>query len=140
MKKQTKIYFAASIRGGRSDAPLYADLISYLQTYASVLTEHIGDVHLEEFGEKQLTDKQIHDRDLQWLMESDLVFAEVTTPSLGVGYEIGRAIEKGKRVVALFRTTKGKRVSAMIAGNNQIELYEYKNLEQAKGIIDQLLG
>jgi hypothetical protein len=46
-----KIYFAGSIRGGREDKNLYLQLIHHLSQYGQVLTEHIGDVDLTEFGE-----------------------------------------------------------------------------------------
>ena len=42
MSAEKKFYFAGSIRGGREDAELYRDLISYLQNFGKVLTEHIG--------------------------------------------------------------------------------------------------
>jgi len=35
------------------------------------------------------------------------VVAEVTIPSLGVGYEIGRAVALGKRVLCLYRARDG---------------------------------
>ena len=41
-----KIYFAGSIRGGRGDAEIYAQIIEFLQGYGEVLTEHIGDTSL----------------------------------------------------------------------------------------------
>ena len=86
-----KIYFAGSIRGGRDDAKIYSQIIEFLQEYGQVLTEHIGKINLNTKGESTLSDKQIHDRDMKWLLDSDLMVAEVTNPSLGVGYEIGRA-------------------------------------------------
>ena len=54
-------------------------------------------------GESALSDKQIHDRDMKWLLESDLIVAEVTNPSLGVGYEIGRAIGYEKNYLPIQR-------------------------------------
>ncbi len=42
MEREPKIYFAASIRGGRDDVELYRELIDYMQTFGKVLTEHIG--------------------------------------------------------------------------------------------------
>ena len=84
-----KIYFAGSIRGGRDDAEIYSQIIEFLQGYGEVLTEHVGKKDLNAMGESTLSDKQIHDRDMKWLLESDLMVAEVTNPSLGVGYEIG---------------------------------------------------
>ena len=59
-----------------------------------MLTEHIGDAALSELGEVG-DDKKIHDRDLAWLIEADYLVAEVTTPSLGVGYEsAGAGLER----------------------------------------------
>ncbi len=92
------IYFAGSIRGGRDDVDLYLEIINYLKNFGEVLTEHIGNASLTSFGENQTTDESIHDRDMDWLLKSDIIIAEVTNPSLGVGYEIGRAIEKGKKL------------------------------------------
>ena len=93
-----KIYFAGSIRGGRGNAEIYAQIIDFLQGFGEVLTEHVGQGNLDAMGESTLSDNEIHDRDLKWLAESDIMVAEVTNPSLGVGYEIGRAIEAGKLI------------------------------------------
>ena len=92
-----KIYFSGSIRGGRDDSEIYHQIITYLKKFGEVLTEHIGDSSLDSFGEKS-DDISIHNKDMEFLMACDLVVAEVTNPSLGVGYEIGRAIENNKKV------------------------------------------
>ena len=131
-----KIYFAGSIRGGRDDADLYKQIINHLELFGEVLTEHIGDKNLEVSGEDTMNDAYIHNRDLEWILQSDIVVAEVTTPSLGVGYEIGRAIENKKRVLCLYRSNSGKRLSAMIAGSPDIAVEEYKTIIDAKDIID----
>ncbi len=131
-----KIYFAGSIRGGRSDAGLYRDLIGHLQQHGEVLTEHIGAKDTSELGEPGLSDKQIHDRDMGWVLASDVMVAEVTVPSLGVGYEIGRAIENGKKVLCLYRDRPETRLSAMIAGCAPILTAQYETLEDAKKILD----
>lgn len=130
-----KIYFAGSIRGGREDAALYHELIEYLKTWGEVLTEHIGDQHLTDGGDDDPTDRFIHDRDLEWLLSSDVVVAEVTTASMGVGYEIGRAVAAGKKVLCLFRPGSGKSLSAMIAGCPEIKLLQYKDPKDAKKMI-----
>eukprot|EP00050_Salpingoeca_kvevrii_P000757 m.155205 g.155205 ORF g.155205 m.155205 type:complete len:177 (+) comp10202_c0_seq7:2039-2569(+) len=139
-----KIYFAGSIRGGRDDAALYMDLIRELQRYGEVLTEHVGNDALLASGEADRTDKWIHDRDLAWLTESDVVVAEVTQPSLGVGYELGRAVEMKRRVVCLFRPASGRSLSAMIAGavtdDNLFSVHSYQTLEDAVPILRSQLG
>jgi nucleoside 2-deoxyribosyltransferase len=134
-----KIYFAGSIRGGRDDAELYNKIIEYLKQYGDVLTEHVGSKSLNKMGEKHMTSQDIHDRDMVWLLEADIIVAEVTTPSLGVGYEIGRALENGKKILCLFRPSSSKRLSAMVEGAPEIINESYETFDEAKDIIDKYL-
>ena len=131
-----KIYFAGAIRGGRDDAKLYEEIISYLGNIGQVLTEHVGNQNLNKMGEKGGIDTEIYKRDIKWLQSADAVVAEVTTPSLGVGYELGIAEKLKKPVLCLYRPSKGKRLSAMVKGNNQLSLWEYHNLTEAQSCID----
>tara|TARA_Y100000310_G_C20179378_1_gene577396 strand:+ start:198 stop:608 length:411 start_codon:yes stop_codon:yes gene_type:complete len=133
-----KIYFAGSIRGGREDSEIYLKIINHLKQYGEVLTEHVGDKDLKFLGEDGSSDNYIHDRDLGWILQSDILIAEVSKPSLGVGYEIGRAVENGKNVLCLYRTQEGKRLSAMISGCPEITNKYYKNFNGLKKIIDTL--
>ncbi|XP_051936636.1 2'-deoxynucleoside 5'-phosphate N-hydrolase 1 [Hippocampus zosterae] len=110
-----KIYFCASIRGGRADAHLYEHIVKTLGKFGKVLTEHVGDSRLSHTGEES-GDGAIHDRDLDWLRQADAVVAEVTQPSLGVGYELGHAYLMKKRTLCLFRPSSGRELSAMIRG------------------------
>ena len=134
-----KIYFAGSIRGGRDDADLYSQIIEYLGKYGEVLTEHVGNKELALNGEDNLGDEHIHKRDLGWLLESDVMVAEVSTPSLGIGYEIGRGVENEKDILCLYRPQKGRSLSAMIGGCPQVEVVNYKTFEEVKGVIDEFL-
>ena len=132
------IYFADSIRGGRGDQAIYEQIIELLNQHGTVLTEHFGDASLSSAGEA-LDDCDIHDRDLAWLRQSDVLIAEVTTPSLGVGYEIGRAVEWGKRVICFYRPTEGRRLSGMIAGCAGVVVREYSDAAQLPSILKELL-
>lgn len=133
------IYFAGSIRGGRGDGELYGELIAFLSQYGPVLTEHVGnDVLLR--AEKMLSEKEIFARDMGWLSQADVLVAEVTTPSLGVGYELGIAQAMGKRVMCLFRPCPGRDLSAMVAGNNLFRVECYQNIDEACGLIDTFLS
>ena len=127
-----QIYFAGSIRGGREDRDIYLNIIRYLKEYGTVLTEHIGAHEIDSMGEKDVDDKFIHDRDMDWLLRSDLMVAEVTNPSLGVGYEIGRAIENNKKIICLFRINKNHQLSAMIAGAKKLKCINYSSLDDLK--------
>jgi 2'-deoxynucleoside 5'-phosphate N-hydrolase len=134
-----KIYFAGSIRGGREDKALYLEIIRRLSQYGYVLTEHIGDAQLSALGEAA-DDREIHDRDLSWLKESEYVVAEVSRPSLGVGYELGKATEWGKRILCLFRPSSGRALSAMVAGSDGIQVREYQSGAELKEIFDEFFG
>ena len=127
-----KIYFAGAIRGGRQDASTYHAMIAHLQTHAEVLTEHVGNMALSDGGEHDLTDKEIHARDVAWLEECDAVVAEVTTPSLGVGYELGVAEKLGKPILCLFDDSNPDfRLSAMLSGNPKSTIARYGELDEA---------
>jgi nucleoside 2-deoxyribosyltransferase len=119
-----KIYFAASIRGGRADREIYSSIILELQKYGKVLTEHIGDPNISSSGE-EIPDTEIYNRDMAWLREADVVIGEITTPSLGVGYEIGQAESMGKKIFCLYREIDGKKVSAMITGSSGVKVSKY---------------
>ena len=136
-----KIYFAASIRGGRKDQNKYNELIRFLSSKVQVLTEHVGDSSLNQTGEENRSDKEIYQRDLEWLKSADAVIAEVTNPSLGVGYELGIAEKLGKPVLCLFDDADHNRnLSAMISGNHKIKTFHYRDLNQAKVEISNFLN
>lgn len=132
------IYFAGSIRGGRDDQNIYASIIEQLRRYGTVVTEHVGGANVNLGGENA-PDCDIHDRDLDWLRKSDVLVAEVTAPSLGVGYEIGRAVEWGTPVICLYRPSNGKKLSAMIAGCTAVTVYEYARVDELSRVLDRAL-
>jgi len=130
-----KIYFAGSIRGGRDDKESYKKIIDWLRKYGSVLTEHIGLDSLTSDGQTQFSEEKIYNKDTEWIKESDIIFAEVTQVSLGVGYELGFAESLGKRIVCLFNTESGKSLSAMIRGNKNLEVIDYQNINEIPNIL-----
>jgi 2'-deoxynucleoside 5'-phosphate N-hydrolase len=132
-----KIYFAGSVRAGREDAGIYYEIIEHLKKYGEVLTEHIGDPTLSVEDDRGLTDSWIHDRDMEWLLAADVLVAEVTTPSLGVGYEIGRAFENNIPVYCLYASQRVNRLSAMISGNHKLTLSAYGSPEELRTILDR---
>ncbi len=128
------IYFAGSIRGGRDDLDIYLSLIDELKKYGEVFTEHIGKHSITDARE-DLTSEEIYERDMAWLRQADVIVAEVTKPSLGVGYEIAQAEAMSKRILCLHRTLPGARVSAMIGGNPNLDVRTYTNLTDAAELL-----
>ena len=76
------------------------------------------------------------------LRQCSVVVAEVTVPSLGVGYEIGRAVAMGKQVLCLYRPQEGRLLSAMIRGMDNeagLRVFDYSP-DQVDGIFHQFLS
>jgi nucleoside 2-deoxyribosyltransferase len=133
-----KIYFAGAIRGGRENAGIYAQLIDFLGQFGDVLTCHIGDKDVK-INERQFTEQEIHDRDLKWLSESDIIIAEVSTPSLGVGYELGRAVEAGKPILCLYNIHADFELSALISGCKELNVVYYDYLSDTYPVIRKFI-
>ncbi len=109
-----KVYFSCSLTGGRSDALIYAAIVDDLLARGhDVLTAHLARPDVMDL-EDGLEAGEIYRRDVQWIKEADVLIAEVSTPSHGVGYEIALALAEHKPVLCLHR--QGVRVSKMITG------------------------
>ena len=119
-----KVYFAGSIRGGQDDIQLYHDMIAYIKKTDIVLTEHIGDMTRSISEQSRSEDALIYEQDTSWLRECDLVIAECTHPSLGVGYEMAYA-EKFNKPVYIFYQKERTKLSAMLKGDPYFHIDTY---------------
>ena len=133
-----KIYFAGSIRGGRVDADLYRRIIQFVQQTDTVLTEHVGSSNLILNEQGRERDARIYDQDTAWLRQSDLLIAECTCPSLGVGYELAYAEHRGIPCHIFYDKTKAQ-LSAMLTGNPYFHIHPYESEEQIFAVLTQLL-
>ena len=133
-----KIYFACSIRGGRDDADIYAEPVEHIKQKSIVLSEIFADGKLTAQGMNKPSDS-IWKTDTDWVKEADAIIAEVTNPSLGVGYEIALAELLGKPILALYRESVDKKLSAMIDGAPGVKVCRYLELSEATTAIDQFL-
>ncbi len=109
------IYVSCSLTGGRKDQPFVAALVAYLEARGHrVLTAHLA--HPEAMAQDAgLNPQVVFERDTDWLRACEVVVAEVSTPSHGVGFEIAYALERGKPVLCCHRADV--RVSKMLTGN-----------------------
>ena len=129
------IYFAGSIRGGRQDAALYQKIIALINETDRVLPEHVGDLSLS-LTEGQ-GDQSIYEQDTAWLRACDLVIAECTQPSLGVGYELAYAERYGKPVHIFYR--KGENLSAMLTGDAYFRIHPYESEDEIMAQVRSIL-
>ncbi len=133
------VYFACSITGGRQDELVYQRLVAALQEYGhQVPTALLASPEVIPM-EGVATPEEVYARDVAWIKDCDLLLAEVSTPSDGVGYEIGYALSLGKRVLCLHR--QGCKVSKMILGNPhpQLTVRSYSTAKKAVHLLNEYL-
>ncbi|XP_026982632.1 5-hydroxymethyl-dUMP N-hydrolase [Sagmatias obliquidens] len=125
------LYFGGSIPGGREDRELYGRIVSRLRRFGAELTEHLAAADQGAGGEEAAGgDRLIHEQDPAWLQQAE----EVAQPSLGIGYELDRAVARSKPVLCLFRPQSDRMLSATIRGaaeGSQVQVWGYEAAEAA---------
>ncbi|MCA9375507.1 MAG: nucleoside 2-deoxyribosyltransferase [Candidatus Doudnabacteria bacterium] len=129
------IFFAASIRGGRKEQPIYAHLVEELRRYGSVLNEHIAEEHLSLYGETG--EESVHTRELARLTKADVVVAEVTTPSLGVGFLLAHASQQKIPTLCVYKGTHTDLLSEMIQGDPNFTIKTYTTPENLSIVLKE---
>src|SRR5262245_7959754 len=101
-----KVYLACTVRGDRGGVAAARAVANRLQSLGhEVLTTHLLNDHADA-EEAQLTEEAVYRRDIEWLASCDLLVAEASGSTYGVGFEVGyvlgRAAQTGQRVVLLY--------------------------------------
>ena len=133
------IYFSCSITGGREDQSVYREIVDHLLAEGhEVPTAHLASPDLSDL-ETNISPADIYIRDIGWVRACDVLIAEVSTPSHGVGYEIAEAVNRRKPVLCVYQ--ENKRVSKIITGNQEknVEIYAYKSIEDLLEQIENFL-
>jgi len=129
MNQDLKIYFFGSIWGASSDKEIVSGLLTHLKTKGRVLSEYL---FTEEYKTKEQHVRLIHDRNIKWIRESDVMVGDVSAPSLGIGYELREGVIRQEPILCLYKHQDGKKLSAMIDGSPGIIVERYHSLEEAK--------
>ena len=115
------IYLACTVRGDRGAIRTLRALADAVEAMGhTVLTRHLldDDADVQESG---ITERAVFERDLRWLAAADLLIAEASGSSFGVGFEvgyvIGRAAETTQRVLLVYEAARRSVVSRLIVGN-----------------------
>jgi nucleoside 2-deoxyribosyltransferase len=134
-----QVYFAGTIVGDRRHLRVYQSIVEHVQSAGhAVPTAHVAreDVLTEESIH---TPRQVYDRDVAWIRGCDCLVAEVSAPSLGVGYEVCYALGRGKPVLCLHR--RGTALSKMISGCTEpgMSMRDYDDVRDALTQVDVFL-
>lgn len=128
-----KAYFSASVRGKATYGKQYRKIVQTLERLDfSVFSDHILKTDSDGIDKQSLDQVQVVYKSLiTKLKKSDLVIAEVSTPSVAVGHEITEAINLNKPVI-LLHADGGNRamlLEGMADAKVQNISYEDANLE-----------
>jgi len=73
-------------------------------------------------AEGAFSERDVYERDVRWLDSCDVLIADASGSSYGVGFEVGyvlgRSDQTRQRVVLLYRRDRRDQVSRLIAGNS----------------------
>jgi adenylate cyclase class IV len=133
------VYFCGAIRGGRALQPVYAKIVASLHDRGwEVLTRHVASPDVLAAEERAgFAASDIYARDMRWLQDCDLVVAEVSLPSLGVGIELATAQHIGKPIICLCHTEVA--LSALVDGNPGLRVLRYKDAGEALSMLEGAL-
>jgi nucleoside 2-deoxyribosyltransferase len=116
-----RIYLACTVRGERGAVAALRSLAAALEGQGhTILTKHLlaDDV---EGAESRLAEREVYERDVEWLESADLLIADASGSSFGVGFEVGyvlgRSDRTNQRVLLLYRTDRRPHISRLISGN-----------------------
>jgi len=133
------IYCAGPIRGDVTYQKFFTKIIDYIESEGhTVLAEFSG-----KFSSTiPLTDKQTYKRDLKWIDGSKLMIAEISGPSLGVGFEISYAIFQRKLPVLALCNSEVQNISSMITGCDSplLTIQKYRDEDDMKRIVRKFIG
>ena len=131
-------YFSGAIYGGMQKLEAYKKLVKELTKFGNVLDEEVADDNVL-IREESISDKDVFESLVDRLKRADLVFAEVTVPSLGVGYEIGYADKTNKRIICVYDKTVTPKLTTMLRGNNRLKIIPYTNINEIINNLENIL-
>jgi nucleoside 2-deoxyribosyltransferase len=138
-----KIYLACTVRGDRSGLVAGRAICDRLQRLGhDVLTTHLLADNVDA-AESVLTEADVYRRDLGWLTSCDVLVAEASGSSYGVGFEVGyvlgRADATGQKAVLLYDVARRGAVSRLLTGNCDANCttFGYTSIEELVAFIEQ---
>ncbi len=128
-----RIYLACTVRGDRSAVAALRTLVERLEGGGhTILTKHLLDDGVDA-AESALTERAVYDRDIAWLENCDVLVADASGSSYGVGFEVGYVLGRSdrttQRVILLYGADRAHQISRLIAGNShpRCTVLKYEN-------------
>lgn len=93
-----------------------------------------------------MSEAEVYQRDIRWLDTCDVLVAEASGSSYGVGFEVGyitgRAAHSGQRVCLLYDASRKDDVSRLVSGNasSACRTLAYATLDEVAAFVDREFG
>jgi len=136
-----KVYLACTVRGNRDALGVVRAIATRFAAGGhEVLTSHLLAADVDT-AESSLSSERVFQRDLGWLDACDVLVAEASGSSYGVGFEVGyilgRAARTGQRVVLLYDRAREASISRMITGTRHpaCVVLGYEDVEQVETLL-----
>lgn len=115
------IYLACTVRGDRGAVAGLRSLVTSLEDAGhTILTKHLLEDNVDG-AESALTERAVYERDIAWLDACDVLIADASGSSFGVGFEVGYVLGRSDRtetrVVLLYCAGRRDQISRLIVGN-----------------------
>jgi len=137
------VYLACTVRGHRGGVLAGRAICDRLLALGhDVLTTHLLADDVND-AESKLTEAEVYRRDLEWLSRCDVLVAEASGSSYGVGFEVGyvlgRASVSGQRAVLVYDTARRDAVSRLITVNcdTHCTTFGYSSIDELRAFIDR---
>jgi len=113
-----KNYFGFTVAGDRSSIEIARRVVELLEdTGHEVLTRHLVSDNAWQL-DRLISPRQVYERDMRWLEQCDVLVAEVSGSSFGLGFETGYLLgATAKKAVLFYKRDVEKRISLLITGN-----------------------
>ena len=116
-----QIYLACTVRGDRGAVAALRSLVASLEDAGhTILTKHLLEDNVDR-AESAPSERAVYERDITWLDACDVLIADASGSSFGVGFEVGyvlgRSDRTDQRVVLLYRADRRDQISRLIVGN-----------------------
>jgi nucleoside 2-deoxyribosyltransferase len=134
-----KIYLACTVRGDRGGLAAGRAICDRLQRLGhDVLTTHLLADNVDA-AESALTEADVYRRDLGWLTSCDVLVAEASGSSYGVGFEVGYVLSRGRKVVVVYSAARRHAISRVVTGNcdPNCTTVAYESLDELVAFIEQ---
>lgn len=122
-----KIYFAASMTRHRDMLPVYQSIVGVIEDLGHTVTsKHVVEEKTTEGDwQREYKPHELYLREMHRLQASDILVADVTTPSWGTAFLIDAALDQHKPLICLYYGLDEDSVPLMLRGNQAINLHLY---------------